>query len=85
MVCKLCDKQISTRGMKKHLQKCVGIQNGGIVILFTSYNLFGKKHQLWVKAHNECTFFDIDKFLREHWVDCCGHASLINTNHMDFS
>jgi hypothetical protein len=55
------------------------------VLLFTAFNLMGKKHQLWVKVNDSVTLRDIDLFLKNHWVECCGHMTLMKIMDVEFT
>jgi len=84
--CALCKSTFDKSGMTKHLQSCMKKNS----IDFSSaegespslrfYHLVVEGHHLpeyWMhlKISSQARFGDLDGFLREVWVECCGHLS----------
>lgn len=77
--CKFCKKTIAGTAMKKHMTSCSerakvnDTEKGGekIFILKASASPFW----LYFEANASSTLEDIDSFLRDTWLECCGHLS----------
>jgi len=77
--CNLCSKEYTQRGMTKHIQACLqkNLQNRhGVPYLYVvvqgTYNHDYFFHLLLSKT---ATLKDLDTFLRNQWLECCGHMS----------
>ncbi len=71
-VCARCSREYSSRGMTRHLGKCAG-SGRNIHLRFVA-----KGSPLWwlhVAVAPTATLADIDDFLRDLWLECCGHLS----------
>ena len=84
--CTLCKSTFDKSGMTKHLQSCLGkTQSGGESRRGSSpslkfFHLLVEGHDLpeyWMhlKVSGHARFQDLDNFLREIWLECCGHMS----------
>ncbi|HEA66150.1 MAG TPA: hypothetical protein ENI07_04925 [Desulfobacterales bacterium] len=81
--CRFCKKSFSGRGFGKHLLTCPGKKErdenlnekkrkGDIYyIKIAAYGFYW----LHVEIKGSATLLDLDEFLREIWVECCGHLS----------
>ena len=77
--CNYCNGTFSGSAMSKHLQSCperkkkIGQDkgNGKVYLIKASCKPF------WVyfEADSSSTLKDIDSFLRDLWLECCGHMS----------
>lgn len=77
-VCSACNRTISGRGMTRHLQSCPEREklqlkqgDGKVFLIKASAGPF------WVyfEVNDSSTLRDIDSFLRNLWLECCGHMS----------
>ncbi|MFC1718478.1 hypothetical protein ACFL6S_32785, partial [Candidatus Poribacteria bacterium] len=76
-VCRLCNRKLSGRGMTKHLQSCMSENlqpeqgDSSIFLIKASAGPF------WVyfEVNTSSTLGRIDSFLRDLWLECCGHLS----------
>ncbi|MDP2972561.1 MAG: hypothetical protein Q8P64_25645 [Deltaproteobacteria bacterium] len=84
--CALCKSAFGKSAMTRHLQSC--IEKSRIVEKFTKdssyllkfFHLLVEGHHLpeyWMhlKVSSHARFEDLDNFLREIWLECCGHMS----------
>ncbi|MBU54414.1 MAG: hypothetical protein CL920_37425 [Deltaproteobacteria bacterium] len=79
-VCRLCGKETTKGGMSRHLQKCILAHAPTTSKQETLYLLRveGKEDpQYWMHLEipASMTFGALDAFLRELWLECCGHMS----------
>lgn len=86
--CAICKASVTRRGVKKHLQahfedsgkkpKAAGDQKRPAKLfhlLVEGYGLSGDLYWMHLKALGSATFRDLDLFLRDTWLECCGHMS----------
>jgi len=80
--CRFCGKTFSGRGIGRHLLSCSvkkeadnklkGQKNTNIYHLrISAYGLYW----LHIEVKNTITLSKLDAFLREIWLECCGHLS----------
>lgn len=86
--CNLCDMKFSKRVMTRHLASCSEEKNiaaNKLAAKKTSKNTrffhivvegrYQPEYWLHIAAPVKNTLADIDSFLREIWLECCGHLS----------
>lgn len=84
--CALCKSTFGKSAMTRHLQSCMGksqmdekfTKDSSSFLKF--FHLFVEGHHLpeyWMhlKVSSHERFEDLDHFLREIWLECCGHMS----------
>lgn len=69
--CDKCDKEANNTTMIRHLAACHGPGDG----LHVSFDVGPGTWWLHLALHPAATLSDIDDFLRDHWLECCGHLS----------
>lgn len=82
--CKFCGKEYTFGYMNKHLATCkerekrlaaqTGKKQCGYFEL-AIYSPYGKNYWLFIEIKETATLRDIDSFLRDIWLECCGHLS----------
>ncbi|MFA4956297.1 MAG: hypothetical protein WC556_04900 [Candidatus Methanoperedens sp.] len=90
-ICSLCKGEFGKTAMKNHLVKClqkhfarkpsgfpVPIQTRLFTILVKGYFL----HEYWmyIEVPANSLLRGLDTFLRDTWVECCGHLSAFSIN-----
>jgi len=84
--CALCKSTFNKSAMTKHLQSCMGKSQidedstKGSSSSLKFFHLLVEGHNLpeyWMhlKVSSHARFGDLDNFLREIWLECCGHMS----------
>ena len=84
--CALCKSTFSKSVMTKHLQSCMGKAHideehtKGSSSSLRFFHLLVEGHDLpeyWMhlKVSSHARFEDLDNFLRDIWLECCGHMS----------
>lgn len=97
--CYYCYKELDKRGIKRHLNACkvrkerintLSLQNDElknyyIIEVWDKYNK--SDYWMYIACHIDSKLSDIDKFLRDVWLECCGHLSdfVINDVYYDCS
>ena len=85
--CYYCGNEFSKAGISKHIKSCkvmkesIGLDekvpssniNKFILEVSSKYN---KDYWLYITIDVNCTLKDLDKFLRDIWVECCDHLSM---------
>ena len=77
-ICKKCKTVRPYRSIFSHLKKCaLGEPDGKgrkmFVLRVTGSSWI--KHWMYVKMDGSATLGDLDGFLRDKWLECCGHMS----------
>jgi len=84
--CAFCKSTFNKSAMTKHLQSCMGKTQvdeehmKGSSSSLNFFHLLVEGHDLpeyWMhlKVSSHARFEDLDNFLREIWLECCGHMS----------
>ena len=83
--CLLCESVYSGTGMTKHLQSCLpkSIENQSKQKKLRAKPFFhimvrgayAPDYWLHLKVDAKARFQDLDQFLRDIWLECCGHMS----------
>lgn len=82
--CKYCGKEYTISYMNKHLPSCEkrreklagetkGRQCGYFELAI--YPKYHREHWLFIEIRDTATLKDLDSFLRDIWLECCGHLS----------
>lgn len=87
--CKYCGKEYTISYMNKHLSDCkarqdqlaaeTGKKRCGYFQL-AIYPKYNKDYWLFIEIRDTATLKDVDTFLRDIWLECCGHLSAFNIN-----
>ena len=82
--CTGCGAQYAGSQMGKHLASCIAGNSGPQKTLGKDGKVFGLKvegpgyagtYWLFLEAPAELALLDLDRFLRDVWLECCGHCS----------
>lgn len=80
--CNLCEKDFAKNIISRHLKKClqeqVAASTGGKTQKTFWINIWGKyrpEYWLHLEVPASAKLVDLDQFLREIWLECCGHLS----------
>jgi len=84
--CRCCSKEYARAGMLKHLSVCAergaeadketGRSTGYFELLITAK--YRKNYWLVIEMEETEKLKDLDQFIRDIWVECCGHLSSFN-------
>lgn len=90
--CKYCGKEYTKSGMLRHLDTCKSRKavlesedkkDKGYFELVLS-GKYGKAYWLIVEISETATLKDLDEFIRDIWVECCGHLSAFEINREEY-
>ena len=81
--CFSCEKTYDKRGIGRHLKTCaarkeaIESEKGRKSRLFhiRAENPYDSNYWLDIEMEAKSTLKDLDQFLREIWLECCGHLS----------
>ena len=82
--CKYCGKEYTKGGMLRHLPACkarkavLEAENGKTKCGYFQIVLMGKytkAYWLIIEISENATLRELDQFIRDIWVECCGHLS----------
>lgn len=93
--CEICKAKVSKRQVK-HLQTCLQKREMGekttgrkkpaaklFHLLVEGYGLSGDLYWMHLKVLGSARFRDLDSFLRDTWLECCGHMSVFSDKEGD--
>ncbi len=91
--CFYCGKTYTQRGMSRHLQACparkeANAQEKGKEFRLLHFKLWGNyAPDFWMNIEMAAkdTLADMDQFIRDIWVECCGHLSQFIINGIYYS
>ena len=89
--CYYCNKEFSKSGILKHIKSCEVMResmsldkspsttniNKSILEISSEYN---NDYWLYIAIDTDATLKDLDQFLRDVWLECCGHLSRFKIN-----
>ncbi|MFH1916039.1 MAG: hypothetical protein ABIJ21_02130 [Nanoarchaeota archaeon] len=80
--CRLCNKEFSQRGMKKHILACDKDKGQENVFLIKA-----EAGPFWVyfEIETEKTLKKLDAYLKDLWLECCGHLSAFTISNQRYS
>ena len=89
--CKYCGKEYTRTGMVKHLQTCkrrVDLYEKATetekYFELLLYGVYNKDYWLIIQIKENATLDDLDQFIRDIWVECCGHLSAFEINGVSY-
>ena len=96
--CAMCKATLNKKDVKKHLQTCLRESGreekaagrkkppaGLFHLLIEGYGISGDLYWMHLKALASARFRDLDMFLRETWLECCGHMSAFSAKEGDIA
>jgi len=93
--CKICGKEYTQSGMSRHLKSCLEKHYDKIIAEDQSQKSL--YHQIYVKGTYRSDYWlqlqvkedaklsNLDKFLRNIWLECCNHLSEFEINEQRFT
>ena len=76
--CYLCGAEISKSAMKNHILKNHS-DKGELCALLKVESAENKHYWLYLDVPLDETLWVVDEFLRDIWLECCGHMSIFRT------
>lgn len=76
--CRFCTSKFWKKDMGLHTYACVREKykdRAGCLVHFSSRDMNNNVYEMYAMIENDCTFLDIDQFLKFMWCECCGHLS----------
>lgn len=96
-VCSLCGGTFGKRAMTKHLTSCVKEKTNaemssskqkpksGKLFHLVAEGRYQPEYWIHIAAHAQAKLEDLDGFLRDIWVECCGHMSAFTIDGVTYS
>lgn len=88
--CNICGEEVKLKQAKLHLKKCreknplpAGAKEAEIFILRIR-DTFRKDYVLFVEMSGNQSLKALDAFLRDIWLECCGHLSAFRINGLTY-
>ena len=91
--CKYCGAEHTKGGMLRHLATCkkrkarLNQENGKIrcgYFQIAIYEKYEKKYWLIIEINENATLKELDEFIRDVWMECCGHLSVFGINGVEY-
>ena len=91
--CNFCGHVYEKSGLSRHLKTCKARQDAiakkrGKPAQNFHIQVEGYYHPVYwmhLEMSGESTLYDLDQFLRDVWLECCGHLSEFTINHKNYS
>ena len=96
-ICAICMGTVTKKEAAKHLQKCLQPKEKNekttgrkkspakiFHLLVEGYGLSGDLYWMHLKGLGSARLRDLDTFLRDTWLECCGHMSGFSDKEGDF-
>ncbi len=78
-------KELGKVAMKSHLLKCNDLGEGKTnYFMIKIEGFYDKAYWLYIQIKNNATLSDLDAFLRDIWLECCGHLSSFTINYISY-
>ncbi len=89
--CKLCGKRFARAGMTRHLKTCLAKQasppSGAKTqktFLISVAGKYWREYWLYLEVPAAAWLLDLDQYLRDIWLECCGHLSAFTIEGVDY-
>ncbi len=91
--CKYCGKEYTFSYMNKHLSVCeerqkkMAEETGGKECGYFELAIcprYNRDYWLFAEVKETASLKDVDRFLRDIWVECCGHLSAFNIDGVSY-
>lgn len=93
--CSLCGKTFTKAGMSRHLKACSarkvalalekpGTANATRSFLLSVAGTYATDYWMHLQVPACATLRDLDQFLRDIWLECCGHLSLFRIQEQEY-
>jgi hypothetical protein len=87
--CSRCGKEYTRAGMAKHLAKCLTAEGQATkgerknCLHLQVSAKFTSAYWLHLQVDADATLKTLDGFLRDIWLECCGHMSMFHVGHRE--
>lgn len=79
--CFVCDERITHMAATRHMTPCIekhSVNEKKDQTIYLMKIAGGSKFWMYVEMQGKATLADLDEFLRQKWLECCGHLSVFN-------
>ncbi|MBD3183913.1 hypothetical protein GF312_16635 [Candidatus Poribacteria bacterium] len=85
-VCKLCEKTYTGQGMTRHLTACLEKEKANDKGKSRIFLLKAGDGPFWIyfEVNAKSELAEVDVFLRDLWLECCGHMSAFRIGNTDY-
>lgn len=81
--CEICGKMVMRSQIGRHIVECVqGTKNEVLIIRVKGMD--NPSYWLFTKVRKNAKLSDMDAFLRDIWVECCGHMSAFSIQEQSY-
>lgn len=92
--CRFCNVEYTKAGMTKHLETCKArlalLEDKGATKPLPTFHLVAEGYdapEYWLQLDvpTQLTLSDLDAFLRDIWLECCGHLSAFSIDGQEYA
>ena len=86
-ICVFCGKELDCGSMQKHLKECVriGHEAGNTPYLMLRVTCPNEEDfRMYLEVKKDTSLKQLDQFLRDRWLECCGHMSAFLVNEEEY-
>ncbi len=81
--CYICGKMLGKTAIKNHIVKEHTADGDEECLLLKIEGDDAKEYWLYADVSKKAPLRALDEFMREIWLECCGHMSMFHTGHYD--
>jgi hypothetical protein len=87
--CQVCSESVEKSVISRHLEKCLAAESGKVAPSARPVPAFlleiqARPYWLYVLARADASLDQFDGFLRQIWLECCGHMSAFSIGNQRF-
>jgi len=83
--CYICNKTFSKDGMTKHLKKHLKDDGDAKLFHIMVDGMYNPEYWLHIEISANAKLKDLDQFLRDIWLECCGHLSAFEIDGVSYN
>ena len=85
--CVKCNARITKNAALEHLQNCIPLNppdtpQKSFVLRINDRDVY--RYWMYVKISGSASLLDLDSFLRDEWLECCGHLSMFEIDGIQY-
>ena len=85
--CVKCNARITKAAALNHLRDCIPLNppdtsRESFVLRINDRDVY--RYWMYVKISGSATLLDLDSFLRDEWLECCGHLSMFDIDGIQY-
>ena len=86
-ICMVCGKELPVQDMQAHIAECIesiAVPDGEENMLLRIVGRDDPEYWMYIALKKDAQLAQLDKFLRDVWVDCCDHLSVFTAGGKEY-